>query len=229
MGLEGVELIMALEEYFGVEIEDNEAEYLTTPRLVGDLIFTKIQKSDEYFCQSQRAFYALRNVFIKTFNLKRHQVKLDTPFRDYIPKAEEKEVWLRLKKAIRARIWPKFTRPSWLSYTLWGISFVVFLIATIWVSTWSSNNAGFAILMGILSAIGFAIISTKLTVSYKICIPTSLITMRDLIPYVITSDTISWTREHVSDSIKNLILEQFGIPEEHYTEDSKFIDDFGMD
>ena len=35
MGLDGVELVMALEESFGVELKDDEVVKAVTPRMVG--------------------------------------------------------------------------------------------------------------------------------------------------------------------------------------------------
>lgn len=39
MGLDGVELVMSLEEAFGIQITDEEANNCRTPRLVIDVIF----------------------------------------------------------------------------------------------------------------------------------------------------------------------------------------------
>ena len=44
MGLDSVELVMALEEEFGVRIPDSEAEQMLTPRRVMDWIFAQQAK-----------------------------------------------------------------------------------------------------------------------------------------------------------------------------------------
>lgn len=41
MGLDAVELVMAIEEEFGIDISDAEAEKLLTPRLLIDFIWAK--------------------------------------------------------------------------------------------------------------------------------------------------------------------------------------------
>ena len=43
MGLDGVELLMALEEAFGIEIKNEEAAETVTPGLVIDLIYSKLR------------------------------------------------------------------------------------------------------------------------------------------------------------------------------------------
>jgi len=46
---------------------------------------------------------------------------------------------------------------------------------------------------------------------------------------VITSDRVKWTRDQVSKVVKAIVMEQLGVSEAKYTEDSHFINDFGMD
>lgn len=60
MGLDGVELVMELEEAFGVELEDEALVELTTPRKAIDLILSRLETVQENMCLSQRAFYLLR-------------------------------------------------------------------------------------------------------------------------------------------------------------------------
>ena len=50
MGLDGVELVMEFEEEFGVELKDEEVVDLLTPRLVIDLIYSKLKNLDEQIC-----------------------------------------------------------------------------------------------------------------------------------------------------------------------------------
>ena len=93
MGLQGVELVTDLEEAFGIELKDDEVVESLTPRMIGDVIFTKLKATDEHICQSQRAFYILRKAFLNMFNLERKSIKPDTRFRDLIGRSQEKEIW----------------------------------------------------------------------------------------------------------------------------------------
>lgn len=47
MGLEIVELILDLEETFGVELKDEEVIEATIPRMICDLIYSKLKDKDE--------------------------------------------------------------------------------------------------------------------------------------------------------------------------------------
>lgn len=110
MGLDGVELVMALEEAFGVELKDEEVFKAVTPRLIGDIIFSKLQATDERVCQSQRSFYVLRRALMRQFGLRRGEVTLDRKLREFIPRERERDLWPALKEAVQARSWPRLVR-----------------------------------------------------------------------------------------------------------------------
>ena len=60
MGLDAVEIVMSVEETFGIEISDADAESLQTPKQLIEFICQRIKSSDEAsICISQRAFLVL--------------------------------------------------------------------------------------------------------------------------------------------------------------------------
>jgi len=237
MGLDGVELVMEFEEEFGIEIKDEEAVNCVTPRMVIDLICSKLKNLDKHICQTQRTFYILRKVFIKIFGLERKSTKPDMSFRNLIEKSKQKEIWEQIRIAIAARNWPELVRPLWMSRILGTIGFAIFSV-TICTTFYKLvfvdhidivGGILFATLLGIWVVIPFAFITLRLTRPWKIYIPLEFKTIRDLIPYAITSDRVRWDREGVSIRVKQIVMEQLGIEESYYTEDSRFIEDFNID
>ena len=53
MGLDGVEMVMATEERFGITISDAEAELIRTPGMLIDLVVSKVHLNSERFCRSK--------------------------------------------------------------------------------------------------------------------------------------------------------------------------------
>ncbi len=53
-------------------------------------------------------------------------------------------------------------------------------------------------------------------------------TVKELIPFVQTSDAIRWTRENVASLTKQSIIEQLGLDRTDYWEDATFVEDLGM-
>jgi acyl carrier protein len=224
MGLDGVELVMEFEETFGVELEDDKVTEAVTPRMIGDLIFSKLKVTDERICQSQRAFYILRNVLIKMFVLERKSVTPDMQFRDLMPKEREKEMWEQIRLAVAARSWPKLALPLWMSRFLIGATVAILSMIVYAVIRYS----GLGFIGAVALAVVLARVANELTRPHRVCIPSRFNTIRDLIPYAITSDQIKWTREQVSDRMKQIVTEQFDLDESEYTEDSRFLEDFGI-
>jgi hypothetical protein len=192
--------------------------------MIGDVIFSKLKATDERICQSQRAFYILRRAFINLFNVDRKSITPDTQFRDFIGKSHEKEIWEQLRLAVAARSWPKLALPSTLSRFLMAVG-LAFLSMIVYAVIRSSELGciGGAILLFL-----FLWMANKITPPYRNYIPSRFMTIRDLVPYAITSDQIKWTREQVSVLVKQIVTEALGVKESEYTEDSRFVEDLGM-
>ena len=54
MGLDGVEMVMAVEEAFDIRIEASEAEKLLTPRLLIDFVQSKVSGATASVCLDSR-------------------------------------------------------------------------------------------------------------------------------------------------------------------------------
>jgi acyl carrier protein len=218
MGLEGVELLMALEERFGVAISDAEAEGAVTPTAVVELIFGKLRSTDERVCVSQRAFYLLRKGLARTLGVARRSVALDTDVRCFAVGRSERAVWHDLKTTVQARSWPALARPFWLLASLWLLSMGMFC-ASLAVFPWYVAGActGF-----------FAFFAARLTQPFRSCIPVRFSKVQALVPFAVTSAAIAWTRDQVASLVKRLVIEQLGLREEQYREEAHFVKDLGM-
>ncbi len=76
----------------------------------------------------------------------------------------------------------------------------------------------------------FAGLALRLTRCWETRIPRRVKTIRDVIPYAVTSDRMpEWTREEVAVVVKRLTMEQMGLKESQYTEDSRFVEDLHID
>jgi len=228
MGLDGVELIMAMEEAFGVELKDDEVVRCVTPRLIGDLIFSQLSTTDEKTCQTQRAFYILRRGMMQLFRLPRKQVTLDTAIRQFIPRHKERDLWPQLGVAVAARRWPHLARPRWMDRSITAGALAIWG-AFLYISIRHSLGLSVGFFGGLVVAGLCAMLATKGTRQFALYIPARFETVRDLIPLVLTSKHITWTRAVVSEIVKQIVMEQLGVPESKYTEDSDFMKDFGMD
>jgi hypothetical protein len=218
MGLDGVELVMAFEESFGVSITDAEAEACETPAAVIAIIFGKLRASDERVCVSQRAFYLLRKGLMRALGISRRRVALTADVRLFATGRLERDVWEDLRTAVQARSWPALARPPWLVTIIWllalGAAFSLMAVAH-----WGVALSG-AVFVGVACV----------RITRPLCsrIPARFSKLRTLVPFAVTSDAIVWTRDQVAALVRKLVLDQLGINEGQYREDAHFVRDFGI-
>ncbi len=106
MGLDTVELIMAIEEEFGVDIPDKTAEKIFTVGDVYEFLKAHVATSDPGVCLTQQVFYKLRRALIENYGLRRHEIKLDTRMTDLMPLKDIEEGWPFLEMFIELKTPP---------------------------------------------------------------------------------------------------------------------------
>lgn len=218
---------MELEEAFGITLEEDDYQHFVTPRKLTDRIFTKLKTTDEQTCQSQRAFYIIRRAVHDTLGLKRSDMRPDTKLRSLIPGPRQREDWAKLKSAVAARTWPDLERPTWMISLLALLTIAIFVAATYLMAA-SFPGLVLGVLIGLIPAIGFAILAARMTCRFRVCIPTRCRRLRDLAPYAITSDHVAWTREQISATVKRVVMYEFDLRESQYHEDIHFVEDLRM-
>jgi len=67
MGLDAVELVLSVEEEFGINIDDADSENLITPRILSDYVIARLGSvgGTKGRCLSQAAFYRIRSVLVR--------------------------------------------------------------------------------------------------------------------------------------------------------------------
>ena len=114
MGLDTVELVMRIEDVFGIAIPDEEASRLLTPDDVADYILTRVEVTDEPLpCLTQKTFHLLRRSFTRTLHLPRHSFRLDAALMDMLPDDFPEEAWERVGADTGLKDWPSIFRPRW--------------------------------------------------------------------------------------------------------------------
>jgi acyl carrier protein len=120
MGLDSVELVMAIEEEFGLEIKDEDAFYLTTVGEVFNYLRSKLTKIPPEDCLSQRVFYKLRRALIENYGLQRHMISPETVLSQLISIKEIEEGWPYLQMFIDLRT-PSYKK----AHEIFGLEFNV--------------------------------------------------------------------------------------------------------
>jgi len=121
MGLDAVELVMAWEEAFGIEIPDRDAAGMRTVREAIDWIGMRVNARPLGPCRTRRAFHRLRCALVEELGVPRAAVRPKTPLGDLLPSSGmPRERWERLGERL-GRGW-SLARVDWAGDLLAGVA-----------------------------------------------------------------------------------------------------------
>jgi acyl carrier protein len=239
MGLDGVELVMATEERFGIEITDEEA---TAVRTVGDLIQLvtgKLAVANESTCFTRKAFYLLRRTLMRITQAPRASIRPGTAIQT-LPEADDsKQFWQRLQTELGARNWPELQYPGPISFAIGTASILIFAGA-LWgclrLTSFGMWTWLFGLAFALAASILFAEQVARVTASLRTEIPDSRQTVGALAnlivnrnPELIAVSREQWTQERIRLCLKEVISEQLGLPMEKLHDNARFVQDLGVD
>lgn len=222
MGLDAVELILSIEEEFGINISDADAEHLVTPRILSDYVINRIGSvgGTKGRCLSQAGFYQIRSALVRQFGARRNEVRPDSPIRNFLNHNIRKQ-WKQLKDAIDAKQLPGLQCSRSIAYPVQivmpfgGLTLLVIAGAPGWVLMFSL----------------FALWIFSVIVIDRLgnIVPENLATVGALVPYVRIKNQEKWTSEYVLQKVIQITAVQLGISIEKIHPDSHFVKDLGLD
>jgi acyl carrier protein len=238
-------LSRAIEAQFGVSLRRETLATVATPlalsqALAGEL---KVQTGAEPTCQTQRAFYLLRDELTRTLHRARRSIAPATALCTLIPWRTRRFVWPQLRDAVAARNWPALVRPSWIKWLTRGLPLLGGVAVALglppladWVSR-QGSSLGFALhfasevrLLVVIPLMIFAWV-LLVRVSNRLCwaFPRGIRTVGDLVPFVITSAQMTWTGEQLDQKVRDIVVTQLGLPTEPYQVGGRFVEEFGLE
>lgn len=114
MGLDTVEIVLRVEETFGVDLPDDE---LGSVRTVGDLHELLLRKLDGgYACLSSRAFYRVRKALVDVLGVKRNSVRPSSELAVILDQRSRPNVWREIEQQSGLRF-PRLEHPGWFNWT----------------------------------------------------------------------------------------------------------------
>lgn len=113
MGLDVVELAMAVEDSFALAIPNKDAESLHTPRMLINYIADRLgAQADPGPCLSQRAFYKLRQLTLAELSAAGATaecivIRPDTALASYFRGRLAERSWRNVQQRLGATVWPR--------------------------------------------------------------------------------------------------------------------------
>jgi len=93
VGLDSVELAMAIEEEFGIDIADRDLGKMITVGDVYNYLVKHLSKTTTRQCLTQKVFYQLRRAVMANYGLDRRSITPDTKLSDFLTDSEIAEGW----------------------------------------------------------------------------------------------------------------------------------------
>jgi acyl carrier protein len=231
MGLDAVEMVIEVEETFGIRIEDKEAEKTLTPGQLIELILSKITVADTPACMTQRAFSKVRSVLVKNFQIGRKQITPNTNLANLLPRNKRNEFVCQFVDELGPHVTFGLRRPHWLSLSIF---FIIMLTAVVPVFLVLPTKLNPTFTLGLGSAVVFGLVAVFLTRPLRLEFPTDLQTVGLLSKWVVahkcdlaTPPHAGWTKDQVRLRVREIVVDTLGCKKE-YREDARFVEDLGM-
>lgn len=110
-GLDGVELIMAIEEEFGLEISDEDSQKMFSVADTFEYLKMKLNSTPARDCLSQRIFYKLRRALINNYRVNRNSIVPDTKLNEILSVQDIESGWPYLELFVELKT-PDFKKAN---------------------------------------------------------------------------------------------------------------------
>jgi acyl carrier protein len=222
MGLDAVEIVISVEERFGITISDEEATACVTPGQLVELVRAKVTAGPEGTCTSRQAFHRIRSALVESGALTRGEITPDTAIPIPLAPDDQKAFWESLRARIGAKTWPALWRPRWMRRSIGAATIAAAVTSIAFVAPFHGALVPLPPLLMLW-------ILLRATEPFMRCIPRRFATVRALVPFAESAPCIHWTRAEIAASVKEIICGQIGLREEDYREDLHFIHDLRLD
>ena len=231
MGLDYVELVMAVEEAFEIEIEDEAYQSVETVGDLHELVLVRLaarrdEARDPVACARVPAFNRIRRALIEVAGVERRDVRPAAALDELVPREGRRAAWEKLRDQSRLR-WPGLTAPAWLLWITLAASVTACAAAYVFYSlTWSL----------ILVFGGCFLLILNATRALQVELPGGVSTVGDLTQTVarwnyglLVSGREPASPDEVWKLLVEIIEEQLAIPRSEIRPEASFVRDLQVD
>lgn len=216
--MDGVEIVMKVEDAFGVTITEAEPGAVTTPSELIDLVHSKVSRHFSNKCASMVAFHRIRKALVEFAGVPRRSIRLDTDIRWLDVNLSECALWDLLENTLPHPRWPRLYPPIWVGRLL-GLFCV-----TIAVVLFTRRPQ----LDGILFGTASLFVGLRIWQLYRSRIPGRYATIGKLVRKLPAGEVSNWRHAAIAREVQTIVIGQLGLKEGEYREDAHFVRDLGL-
>jgi acyl carrier protein len=113
MGLDSVEILVNVENAFGITISNYEAEKITTVGDIHYLVWRTLQGRQSMRCKTQQLFHKIRYILATKFNVPKDAIGLNASLNEIFPVANRRSLYRKLEKELQLKLPPLVLPPGW--------------------------------------------------------------------------------------------------------------------
>lgn len=229
MGMDGVEIVMDIEDRFGISIQDSEAEHIRT---VGDLVVlvrSRIAAAQREYCPTLPAFLTLRTATRVVLADDSARLRPRDSVASILRPTERRALWKRLSVLMGTPPRP-LRRPALLRRSLVAVSIAVLLLALL-----SALAIDFRTLpLTIIVAVSVIVLLHYLTVPFRSIPPDGWMTFGEITTKIagirIATKLVHLrTDDEVLSELRSLLVNALGVDGTEIVPSARFVEDLGMD
>ena len=229
MGLELVEIVMEVEETFGIIISDDDAPQIRTVGELHQYILESRRKENQRGCATGRVFRDIRRVLMETTSTPRRAIRPGTELKVILPPRNRRRVWKRLEQDVAG-----YVRKLRLPYRLGPIITVLCLTAGIVGTAIIIPQVGIgnALVLGVTAIVATLLLMFFVTRPFAIAFPQGVVTVGDLAtatlpPGYEEAAKQQMTDEEVWDRLQRIVADILGVKVDDITPTARFVEVLG--
>lgn len=104
MGLEVVELVIAIEDHFRTNLLEHELEEITTVGGLYQLLINRIKRDNCEYCPTLSMFYAIRKILVKQYKIHRADIHPASELNQLLPPSKRFSFWGAVKQNLAGQL-----------------------------------------------------------------------------------------------------------------------------
>jgi acyl carrier protein len=152
MGLDSVEILVNVENAFGITISNYEAEKIATVRDIHNLVWRTLQGRQSMRCKTQQLYYKIRYILATKFNVPKDAIELDASLNEIFSATNRRLLYRKLEKEMQLQLPPLVLPFGWV--TVLRITGGVLIIGTLVISLVMVNRLNYSRWLYLLPVLG---------------------------------------------------------------------------
>jgi len=233
MGLDSVEILMKVEDTFGIKIPNREAEQILTVGDFHNVVWKRLQGKPNSKCLSQGLFYKLRRAFVEKFNITPHELHPELSPENIFPKAGRREAYLNFAETTNLKLPALVLTQGWETFLIaFGLTVIAGALGASLILINYFDFTKWTLLFPV-AGIALTILLSNLLNPLRIRIQDPTVrafTERTLVlNYSKTAGNTDLNRQEMEMIINHIIADMSGLELEEISAEKKIGDDLGID